>query len=738
MQTDVELVWQAIAATVRDLEDRGRKPQGAAVKSRAQVALGRKIVEQDYGFKSFKELARAAEAAGLIRFGPEAGADFTLSSVSGEFAVLADVVTHLIERGGNPVGANVKPLLVDALGGTFSEATLGYRSFKEFALAAQASGFVTVIDEPSRPDFRLSPSDPEARQRSPHLSDDGDGLGSLDTTFEWLRDVVIDQNQQGRSPFASAIKDRLKRRHPEFDERKLGYSKFSAFLQAAEYEGYVSLQGRSGHGRTVIDVFPPTGDGLVFADIKFGYASAGAESVRDPGLVLEGFYDFKNVVSAILGGSEYLILGHKGSGKSSIGEHLVQRADSDPSLFVDFVDLKDFPYGTLSQLPDDDSSQQVLRLSWRWLLLLRAFQSLLNDAGADRLDGSGALRLAKELEKQGMLPSKSLSEMSLNSVSLALKGGLPQLFEGSVGGEFSTRQVQLTDAVRKLERVVSQFRTPNRHIHVIDGLDELITPDERQYASLSALLGEVQSVNDIYYRVGGAAKMVLLCREDLFERLTSPNKNQLRQNFSVALRWSSEWEGTDGSELGGLIRQRARISGYIGDDPIRDLLPLKASVDDGQSDMWPFLISHTRQTPRDLIALLTKIQRRSGLASATSTHVQKGLNDYSSEYFIPELKDELQGYLQPGHIDQVFGLLSGLRKRTFLAREVVQLADDRGLDIEVNHFLQILFECSAIGHDRSRDGRLHEFRYMNPNLAINPREPLIVHRGAWWGLSLLQ
>lgn len=731
MPADVGPVWRAIVATVRDLEDRGRKPKGAAVKSRAQVALGHKIIEQDYGFKSFKELVRGAESAGLIRFGPDADSDITLATVNKEFAVLADVVTHLIERGGNPVGANVKPLLRDALGGTFSEAELGYRSFKEFATAAQTAGFVQVIDKPEQSDFHLSSSGPVAAEE-PAVN-----LGSLDASFEWLREVTIVQNQQGKSPFASVIKGQLKQEHPEFDERRLGYSKFSAFLQDAEQEGYVSLQGRAGHGKTVIDVFPPTGNGLVLGDIKFGYASAAAESVRDPGLVLEGFYDFKNVVSSILTGSEYLILGNKGSGKSSIGEHLVQRADSDPTLFVDFVDLKDFPYGTLSQLADDDSSQQVLRLSWRWLLLLRAFQSLLADSGADPEDGSEGVRLARELEKRGLLPSKSLSEMSLNSVSVAVKGGLPQLFEGSISGELATRQVQLTDAVRKLEQVVSQFRTPNRHIHVIDGLDELITPDERQYASLSALLGEIESVNDIYYRVGSAAKIVLLCREDLYERLTSPNKNKLRQNFSVALRWSPDWEGNDGSELGGLIRQRAQLSGFVGDDPIRDLLPLKFSFDGTRSDMWPHLVSHTRQTPRDLITLLTKIQRRSSRSSATSSHVQKGLNDYSSEYFVPELKDELQGYLHPHQIDQVFGLLSGLRKRTFLAREVSRLAEDREVNVPVMDSLQILFDCSAIGHDRSQYGRLHEFKYMNPNLAINPREPLIVHRGAWWGLSLM-
>ena len=86
----------------------------------------------------------------------------------------------------------------------------------------------------------------------------------------------------------------------------------------------MSLQGRAGHGKTVIVyVFPPTGNGLVFGDMKFGYGIAGAESVRDPGLVLERFYDFKNVVGAILAGKRVFDPWRKGSGKSSIGEHLV-------------------------------------------------------------------------------------------------------------------------------------------------------------------------------------------------------------------------------------------------------------------------------------------------------------------------------------------------------------------------------------------------------------------------------
>lgn len=815
--TNVEDVWAAIVASVVELETRNRAAKGSIVKSHAQVALGHKIVESDYGFNTFKELAQSGATHSLFRLSQNTDeADFTLTSTDKEFRMLAEVVQHLVARGSTPMAAIVKPFLREALGGQFEEGALGYKNFKEFAMAAAASGHVDVQVDTTG-DFRLSPLLPNATKTTNTDVDEasraqayrelrltvldqvnrpvpGLALGhllskrlgrftvsdfgfkalkqfvaaaeragevriitdpdwsdfrvdavpvpldfdtpslSLEQAFEALRQVVVERHRKDESPFASAVKDHLLRTIPEFSERQYKYQRFGEFLQDAESSGYVSLRGRTGHGKTIIDVYPPDVGGFTFADIRFGYVSAGAESVREPDLLLQGFYDFQGVVAKLLERSEYLVLGYKGSGKSAIGEHLAKRAEVDPELFVDFIDLKDFPYGTLASLAEDDSSQQLLRLSWRWLLLLRVFQSLLADSGADWEHDVEAKQLAHELQKQGMIPSRSFSDMSIRSVNLAAKGGLPKLFEGAISGEFVTRQAQLTDVVGRIEALTTKYRTASKHMHVIDGLDELLTPDARTYSSLSALLGEVESLNDAFFRATSASKIILLCRSDLFERLSSPNKNKLRQNFSINLRWSPDWNENNGTELGGLIRQRALLSGYSGDDPVRDFLPFKAQATD--DNIWSYLVGHTRQTPRDLIALLTKIQGHATRAAITSTEIQRGLNEYSSEYFVPELKDELAGYIAPDQIDVVFGVLAALKKRTFAMTEFAKLADARGIGIGIIDALDILFECSALGLDRSREGRDHEFKYMNSNLAINPTSPLIVHRGAWWALSL--
>jgi hypothetical protein len=743
------VVWDALTRIVADLEATDKKPQGAVVKPLVQVDLGHKLVESDYGFRNFKDLVLAAETAGYVRVIQRPGTDFILRSVNTEFAVLAEVVGHIIDRGGVALGAHTKVLLRDALGGSFDESALGYKSFKDFAAAAEESGYVTVEYDPLRPDIRLSRNSAvrvlgtrkvkaravSAPNAKPTPESDAP---TLEQAFSALSKIAREAATAGRVIDAGTAKQLLSREIDDFTERAYRFGRFQEFLEAAEEAGYVSLHSRAGHGKSVLDVLPPDHAGVRFSDIKFGYTSAGAESVRSPDLLGPGFYDFKGVVRAILEGSEYVVLGHKGSGKSAIGEHLVQKTASDPLLFVDFIDLKDFPYGTLSKLADDDSSPQLLRLSWRWLILLRVFQYLLTDGAANPQDESDALRLAKQLEKFGLLPSQNLSDLSLKSVNMAAKGGLPTILEASVTAEHESRQVQLTDAIGRVQSIVMNFRTDSRHIHVIDGLDELLSPDSSAYGSLSALLGEVESLNDAFYRANSAAKIVLLCRTDLYERLTSPNKNKIRQDFSVSMRWSTKWKSDGGDELGGLIRQRARLSGYLGDDPIRDLLPIKSSHDGSRTDMWPFLLSQTRQTPRDLIALLTTIQQHASGSNVTTSHIGEAIKAYSFNYFLPELKDELAGYLDGEQIDQTFGLLGALRLRTFKADQVSSLASKRSLPIRVLDALQILFDCSAIGHDMSRNAgeARHEFRYMNPNLAINPDLPLIMHRGAWPALKI--
>ena len=124
--------------------------------------------------------------------------------------------------------------------------------------------------------------------------------------------------------------------------------------------------------------------------------------------------------------------------------------------------------------------------------------------------------------------------------------------------------------------------------------------------------------------------------------------------------------------------------------------------------------------------------------------VVRRAREYSTGYFVPELKDELAGYLEPEEVGEVVRLLGGLRLGEFTYQQLQRHAIESSTftDSQLRDALKVLFECSALGNvDRlERDGhpdRIQSWRYRNRNAGIDFDKPFVVHRGAWHALNLL-
>jgi len=77
-------------------------------------------------------------------------------------------------------------------------------------------------------------------------------------------------------------------------------------------------------------------------------------------------------------------------------------------------------------------------------------------------------------------------------------------------------------------------------------------------------------------------------------------------------------------------------------------------------DTINFLLSQTRQTPRDFLQLLGNIQRFATDGEITQKQILSGVGTYSFDYFLPEIKDELVGYFAPQEVDLAMRLLASL------------------------------------------------------------------------------
>ena len=133
--------------------------------------------------------------------------------------------------------------------------------------------------------------------------------------------------------------------------------------------------------------------------------------------------------------------------------------------------------------------------------------------------------------------------------------------------------------------------------------------------------------------------------------------------------------------------------------------------------------------------LLNNIQKYCKNTTVQTRDIDNGIKNYSLNYFLPEIKDELVGYIEFDKIDLLFNMLSALRKRDFSFREIQSLSNTYPLDqqIDLHNIFKVLFECSAIGH--IVNNRLY-FKYRNRNMSFNERDTIILHKGLWKALII--
>ena len=117
-----------------------------------------------------------------------------------------------------------------------------------------------------------------------------------------------------------------------------------------------------------------------FRKIDFGNTDAQTESLTNPNLLIDGYYDMENRVNRLLTTSSFLVLGYKGSGKTALSEHLYLMSQKIDSIRVEKISLKDLAYKSIVKIvPGNDENETKAKVAWRWLLLVKSLFALVND-----------------------------------------------------------------------------------------------------------------------------------------------------------------------------------------------------------------------------------------------------------------------------------------------------------------------------------------------------------------------
>ena len=153
-----------------------------------------------------------------------------------------------------------------------------------------------------------------------------------------------------------------------------------------------------------------------------------------------------------------------------------------------------------------------------------------------------------------------------------------------------------------------------------------------------------------------------------------------------------------------------------------------------------FLTDLTRHTPRDFIALLTQIQRAAKGSPVAKAEIVEGAKLYSEKYFLPEIKDELVGYVSPRELQMFLNSVGEIHERRFSMSTLGKVASTLGLQRDkLDVLMHALFSASAVGmtwRDSHSKQERFEFKFRNPNASFSPKRTVVLHKGLWKALNV--
>ncbi|WP_395517199.1 P-loop ATPase, Sll1717 family [Pseudorhizobium flavum] len=451
-----------------------------------------------------------------------------------------------------------------------------------------------------------------------------------------------------------------------------------------------------------------------------------------PSLLREGYFDEQGLTKSALEGPTFLYLGNKGAGKSALVNHLDLELQNRYNSFSTIYQLEDFSFQNFSKIIRGDQEPEAkFPDAWAWLLLIIALESLSRDEGVWHPDAVSYNETVNSLKQMGFMPNSSLRHIANITSRKTFKLTIPYVFESSEDFASIDKVNDIPMFVHNMKRIICSCRTDSNHIIMLDGLDDILTTRSVQYNSLGSLVFEVDRLNDLLKQNGVKLKFIIVCRTDLYERISGANKNKIRQDKCKYVDWYQNPRNPDRSLLLDMVNKKTNFGG----DFFRAFFDFKISGTPAPK----YLLEQTRHTPRDFLTLMRKIAevQREGERLKPNL-VLSGARIYSTDYFVGEVEDELEGYTKSRPPKDWIEFIGMFGKRRISTRDLELKARHLKYDIdEMYAVLRALFECSAIGTVvNSGNGEHYTFRYRNRNSNFVIGNDISIHVGLRKALNI--
>lgn len=475
--------------------------------------------------------------------------------------------------------------------------------------------------------------------------------------------------------------------------------------------------------------------GYDFKKIVFGKSDAYKETYN-PELLLSGYLDTYGYIDQLIDGDKFFVFGQKGSGKSAIASKIELISKSEKNIVAKIFDLEQLDYpGFTGVIPGRDEATRRNLQTWEFLLAVKFIECFDSDDVRVLDDKINLKKIRAGLEAAGLIPTKNfnglIDKMKHKAINLSAFG----FGAGVSSNEPSLNNEMIRKMVTNVINTMYGVSPSKKHILIIDGLDGVLSKRNVEYEVLSSLITSVNNINDQFMSAGINCKVIVLCRNDVLDRLKATNKNKYVQDSGIQLDWYQNVADLKETNLNKLINLRAKISLGQEIDVIDEFFPPVIASGTKKKETLKYLLEHTRHTPRDFIELMNKIQKVSYQHGATSDSVKNGIRKYSEDYFVGEIEDGLNGLMPDEMIDAVIRAIKRMGKVSFSINDI---SEELGMDEnKVVPLMETLYDAGAIININPSNGQ-YTSKYRNRHSSFDSRQIIRVHQGLVKAFSLSQ
>lgn len=475
-----------------------------------------------------------------------------------------------------------------------------------------------------------------------------------------------------------------------------------------------------------------------FSDYRFGFADAETEFKRSPELIEEAYYDAFDAVKRVMEDFPFLVIGRKGTGKTAISARIRVLSSKDSLIFCKHISLANFEFNSFARMGSSDLKGGVrFTAPWRLMLLLQVYEELNQKELV--INSHEFYKVCKSLQQYGLISNGSISRVVRTVSRNGFRIGFSDVSLDLGEVESQVMLSEPSDIANILfDHLTRISMGKSRLVIVVDGLDDSLRGNQRQISIVSGLIRAAAALNDEFHEVGVPVKFVVMVRPEVLNLCqdSDPDLNKVYRDSSLELRWYRDVRNPLNSDLMQLLKLRLATGGpLLSDEPWYSIFP--ATVDG--KDSWQYVLDHTLHRPRDILQFMIECQRLyPNHERLTATETKAALTNYSDTYLLPEMKNELVGFLTDNTIRLLPGVLARMKSREFTSSLWLEACRDSGIEENPRTVLEQLYEAGYVGQVSYRDGKTYvNFKYRDSHIPINFSETFLLHRGLWKALNIV-